>query len=324
MQNLIFILIFITITLIIYTISTYSAYNQKSISRLNKYFRTEEIKQKDTNKKQKNRSALDIMARGIKEISFLDSYKKKIQSDLSLAHILLKPEEYIIICLLLFSGIGFLTFLITDKSSLAIFFSLITGSVGWIIPKIVVQSKIRKRIRRLNDQLGDTVLLISNSLKAGFSFFQAIDAVSVEMKGPIAEEFALLQKEINLGSTTEKALENLIARIPSRDLELVVTAVLIQRQIGGNLSEILDNISFTIKERIRIKGEIRTVTAQGRISGLIISFLPVGLFLTLYVINPSYMSLLFTEPLGIVIIVFAVIMEFLGIFAIKKIVTIEV
>jgi tight adherence protein B len=206
----------------------------------------------------------------------------------------------------------------------SILFTVIASIIAWLFPTFILRARIKKRVKSLNEQLSDAIVLISNSLKAGYSFFQAVDIVAKEMTGPIAEEFALLQKEVNLGLTTEKALENLVARVKSDDLELVVIAVLIQRQVGGNLSEILDNISSTIRERVKIKGEVKTVTAQGRASGFIISLLPVGLGLILFVINPEHISTLFTDPIGIAILVFSVMMELIGIYFISKIVKIEI
>jgi tight adherence protein B len=149
-----------------------------------------------------------------------------------------KHEEFITVCLILFFVMGLLFFVVTNS----LLYSAAMAIVGWLAPTFFVRSRIKKRIKSLNEQLSDAIVLISNSLKAGYSFFQAVDIVSKEMSGPIAEEFSLLQKEVNLGLTTEKALENLVSRVKSDDLELVVIAVLIQRQVGGNLSEILDNI----------------------------------------------------------------------------------
>ena len=147
--------------------------------------------------------------------------------------------------------------------------------------------------------------------------------VAEEMNGPIAEEFAVFKKEVNLGQNTEKAFENMIARVSSEDLELVITAVLIQRQVGGNLSEVLDNITETIRDRVRIKGELKTITAQGKISGIVISLLPVILCFVIYLINPTQMSMLFTRPLGQAMIAVAVVMELTGIILIRKVVRIE-
>jgi len=224
------------------------------------------------------------------------------------------------ICLILFAILSLLVFLISSSVML----SIITGFIGMFIPKYILGVKIKKRVKYLNDQLSDAITLISNSLKAGYSFFQSVDIVTKEMTGPISEEFLLLQKEINLGLPTKEALENLIGRVGSDDLELVVTAVIIQRQTGGNLSEVLDNISSTIRDRVKIKAEVRTITAQGRMSGLIISILPIVLGFIIYLINPEHISILFKSPLGLGILGFSVIMELIGIYAINKIVKVEV
>ena len=253
------------------------------------------------------------------------SYKKKMQYRLTRAHVLLKAEEFITVCIITSAATGFLLFFITGRvqTGKGIAFAIIGCITGWLIPGIILSSKTKRRIKNLNDQLCDAIVLISNSLKAGYSFFQAIDIVSKEMEGPVSEEFTQLLKEINLGLPTEVALESLAKRVDSDDLELVLTAVLIQRQVGGNLAEVLDNISSTIRERIRIKGEVRTVTAQGRMSGLIISILPPALGLIIYLIDPEHMSLLFTTGIGIAILVFSIFSELLGIYFISKIARIE-
>jgi tight adherence protein B len=137
-------------------------------------------------------------------------------------------------------------------------------------------------------------------------------------------EFKQLLKEVNLGVNTESALENLTGRVQSEDMKLVILAVLIQRQIGGNLSEILDNISDTIRSRIKVKGEISVLTAQGRISGVIISLLPVALGFAIFLMNPAYITVLFTEPLGMMMTGASVVMQLIGIFFIRKIIRIEV
>jgi len=190
-------------------------------------------------------------------------------------------------------------------------------------PIIILKGKIRQRIKEISNQLGDTIILIANSLRAGYSFLQAIETVAEEMPDPIRKEFRILLKEMNLGISTEQALLNLVNRVPSRDLDLVVTAVLIQRQIGGNLSEILDNISTTIRQRVKLKGEIKTLTAQGRMSGWIIALLPVALGMILYAMNKEYIQLLFTNSLGQMMLLLAVVMELIGVIIIRGIVNIE-
>ncbi len=312
---------FITVFLIAYTALKYFYGKHTAVLRLKKYINIEEIrdeKKKSVHKEYK--VGLGIIAKGINNARFLDNYKKGVQFLLTRAHVLLKAEELITICLILFFVTGLLIFAVTSS----VLFTIIASIIAWLLPTFILRARIKKRIKNLNEQLSDAIVLISNSLKAGYSFFQAVDIVAKEMTGPIAEEFALLQKEVNLGQTTERALENLVERVKSDDLELVVIAVMIQRQVGGNLAEILDNISSTIRERVKIKGEVKTVTAQGRASGFIISLLPVGLGLTLFVINPEHIKTLFTDPIGIAILVVSVLLELIGIYFISKIVKIEI
>lgn len=321
MLQYIFIFSFITALLILYPILKYSISKHNSVLRIKKYIHTDLMRdEKKKASRREYKTGLNILARSVGSVKFLDGYKKAVQNKLTRAHILLRAEEFITICIILFIAVG----LAASAVLRSLPFGFAVGIVGWIIPSLLVKVKIKRRIKNLNDQICDAIVLISNSLKAGYSFFQSVDIVSREMTGPIAEEFLLMQKEINLGLTTEKALENLVDRVSSDDLELIVTAVLIQRQVGGNLAEVLDNISSTIRERIKIKGEVKTVTAQGRMSGLIISLLPVVLGLILLLINPEHIYILFTEPLGIAILVFSVFMELIGLYFINKIVKIGI
>lgn len=312
---------FITVFLSGYVCLKFIYSKQKAVSRLKRYINTDEIREdKRKAPSREYRAGLGVIARGIGNARFLDNYKREIQRKLVRAHLLLKAEEFITVSLILMAVFGFLTFIASNS----VLMTLVLSICGWLLPSLFLKVRIKKRLKMLNEQLSDAVVLMSNSLKAGYSFFQAVDIISKEMTGPIAEEFTFMQKEVNLGLTTEKALENLVNRIKSDDLELVVTAVLIQRQVGGNLSEVLDNISTTIRERIKIKGEIKTVTAQGRASGFIISVLPFGLGLILFVINRDYMTGLFTHPIGILIVVFSLLMELTGIYFISRIVKIEI
>jgi tight adherence protein B len=161
-----------------------------------------------------------------------------------------------------------------------------------------------------------------------------MEAIATELPPPVSVEFERVVQEVRLGLSVAQALDNMYRRVPSEDLDLVITAVNIQREVGGNLAEVLDNISFTIRERVRIKGEIRTLTAQGRISGTIISLLPVVLGFILYLINPEYVSELWVKeapwiwpgviPCGYLLLGVGLIMIASGWFAIRKIVDIEV
>lgn len=196
--------------------------------------------------------------------------------------------------------------------------------VVWMIPMIFVKRKKAKRYQMFASQLGDAMGILSNSLRAGFSFMQAVSSVARETAEPMSKEFGRLTKEMSMGLTTEKAFENLLNRVQQDDLELLVTAILIQKEVGGNLAEILDTIGKTIRERIRIKGELKTLTAQGKLSGMVIGGIPLFLGLALYFMNREYLMLLFTNPIGQFLFGMAVFNEIIGMIMIKKIVSIEV
>lgn len=324
MKGFLALLSFISSFLLSYLLLKAIFRNHDYMSRLGHYTNVEEAKEekKKDEKKENGNFFGGTLSKGIGKIKLFDGYKKKVQIELSRAHLLLKSEEFMTLNLILFSVFAVIVLLIKGVDMWP--FALIAGTVGWFLPIIVVKNKVKKRIKLLNEQLGDALMMISNSLKSGYSFFQAIDIVSEEMTGPISEEFSMLKKEVNLGLTTEKALENMSSRVSSEDLELVVTAVMIQRQVGGNLAEVLDNITSTIRDRVKIKGEIKTLTAQGRMSGLVISLLPAILCGLIYLISPQQMSLLFTRPLGLIMIGIAVVMELIGIVLIRKVVKIEI
>jgi tight adherence protein B len=187
------------------------------------------------------------------------------------------------------------------------------------------------RQNAFNKQLPDTIMLIANALRAGSSFLQAIELVIREARPPISIEFSRVIREVNLGLPFESALENMVRRVRSDDLELMATAISIQHTVGGNLAEILDSIAFTIRERIRIKGEIRTLTAQQRLSGYVVGFLPISLAGFLFVAAPGFMAPMFANPpavmglpAGVIILCFGGFMMFIGFMMIRKIVDIEV
>src|SRR5918912_147251 len=196
--------------------------------------------------------------------------------------------------------------------------------VGYFLPGFYVRYRQRKRIKAFNNQLGDTLTLLSNALKAGYSFAQAIDTVSKNAVPPISDEFSRAVREMNLGGSVDEALHNMLRRIDSPDFDLVVTAVAIHRTVGGNLAEILDNISHTIRERIRIKGEISTLTAQARASGQLITFLPIVLAVFMYFVTPTYFKPMTENFIGWIMIGIAAFMIFLGNLIISRIVAIEV
>jgi len=194
---------------------------------------------------------------------------------------------------------------------------------GYILPQVFLRFKAAKRVRKFNNQLSDALVLVGNSLRTGYSFLQAIEMVAREMPSPMSVEFARVLKEMSLGITTEDALNNLNSRVGSDDLDLVVTAVLIQRQVGGNLAEVLDNIAGTIRARIKLKGEIQTLTAQGRISGMVVGLMPFVMAVLMTLVNPDYMQILFTHPIGKIVLGTAFASQLFGIMLIRKIVDIK-
>lgn len=214
---------------------------------------------------------------------------------------------------------------------------LIGAVVGFFIPKFYLKMRQKARLKKFNGQLGDGITLMANGLRSGYSLLQAMDAVGREMPEPMAMEFKRVVREVGLGVDTEKAFINLLRRVPSDDLDLMITAINVQHEIGGNLAEILEIIGFVIRERVRIKGEIAVLTAQGQLSGYIISGLPLALGLLLYAMNQQYIGKMVftcdslgispekcTQPCGWIMIGAGLLMIASGFFAIQKIIAIEV
>ena len=208
---------------------------------------------------------------------------------------------------------------------------LVGALIGFMIPRMWLGRRKSSRLNAFNKNLPDTITLIANALRAGSSFLQAIELVVRESRPPISTEFGRVIREVNLGLPFEQALENMVRRVKSDDLELMATAISIQHTVGGNLAEILDSIAFTIRERVRIKGEIKTLTAQQRLSGYVVGFLPIGLAGFIFVAAPKFFDPMFANPPGIIGLPAGVIilfvggfMMFIGFMLIRKIVDIEV
>ena len=235
------------------------------------------------------------------------------------ADIPLSSEEMMILMGATAAFVAVVSGLITHN----IFIGIFAGIVMWFLMRGLLNSMASRRIRKMNDQLSDALDLISASLRTGYSFMKAMEVSSIEMPYPIAKEFGKAVKESSLGLPVEKTLDNLLERIPTDDMRLVKTGVIIQRQIGGNLAEILDNISATIRSRMEINREVRTLTAQGRVSGLIIALIPVFLTVILLILDPKYLSVLFQNRIGIIMISVAIINEIIGFIIIRKIISIE-
>jgi tight adherence protein B len=198
------------------------------------------------------------------------------------------------------------------------------GIVMLLVPFAWLLTKRAMRLRAFASQLPDALELVARALRAGHSLAAGMHVVAEEMPAPVADEFLRVYEEQNLGIPVEEALKSMCDRVPNLDLRFFVTSVLIQRQTGGDLAEILDKIGYVIRERFRILGQVKALTAEGRLSGVILIALPFGLFLMMLHIKPDYVEKLWTHELGIKMSVFALIMQLLGAVVIRKIVNIKV
>lgn len=189
---------------------------------------------------------------------------------------------------------------------------------------VFVQRRITKRLNNFQRQLADCLSLVANSLRAGFSFLQTMEIISREMEPPMSTEFEKVMRDTSLGKSLDEALHDMDERVGSADFSLVVTAVLIQQQVGGNLATILDTIRSTITERIRIRREVNTLTAQGKMSGIVLACIPVALALFFYITSPEYLTPLLTTDIGKVAIIGTVFLVIVGFIIIRKIVDIKV
>jgi tight adherence protein B len=253
--------------------------------------------------------------------------------DIARADLRLKPSEFLAIWAASIFGLPVIFIVLSLgmpalRTPIAL---LVAAFVGFMLPRFWLGRRKSGRLNAFNKQLPDTITLLANGLRAGSSFLQAVELVVRESRPPVSTEFSRVIREVNLGLPFEQAMENMVRRVRSDDLELMATAINIQHTVGGNLAEILDSIAFTIRERVRIKGEIRTLTAQQRLSGYVVGFLPIGLAGFLFVAAPQFMEPMFAKPpeafglpLGVVILLFGGFMMFIGFMFIRKIVDIEV
>jgi tight adherence protein B len=239
-------------------------------------------------------STRDQLARRLDNMLDQRGIAGSMRAQLRKADLKFTVAEYLVLHLVLAVALGALGSLLLSGTRA---FGMILGVVlGFVAPRIYVGIKQGQRLKAFEDELPDILNLWVNSLRAGYSVPQAMEAVGKEAPPPACDEFRRVVSEFQIGIPMEIALNNMLARLESEDLDLVFTAVNIQREVGGNLAEILETISHTIRERIRIKGEIRTLTASGRASGTLVGSLPIGLAIFLYIVNPIYMGQLFFGP----------------------------
>jgi tight adherence protein B len=262
-------------------------------------------------------STIDAFDRLLKSSSLAE----RISVDLSRAGVPLRVGEYVLIRWL--AGVA-LFMVFTFALNLNIVIGIVFGIIGFYLPRYYVSQQEKQRVKKINEQLVDALTMMSNSLKSGSSFIQALDLVAKEQPAPIGEEFGRVTSEARVGASIERSLLALGQRVRSYDLYLVITAILIQRESGGNLSIVLDNIVHTIAERQRILGQAAVDTAEQRLSAFIIGILPIALLFLMIAVNRSYISGLLDTFLGQIMLGAAIVLEVIGFFLIRQMSRIEV
>jgi len=313
--------VFLSTVLLVTMLIDASGY-KKPVKRLGKYLQKGNYTDLDADDLKKPiltasefKDYLKKFEKGTEKFGYLRNQRDALDRKLENAEILLTVEEFV-------AGSVFLVLVSTYLGYAAT--SSIPGGVmsGVLVAAaiaLLIRVKRRKRIENLDKQLGDALTMMAGTLRAGYSFLQAMDTVAREMPKPISTEFGKVIKEIQVGGGMEKALDNMLKRSYTDDLDLMVTSVLIHRQIGGNLAEILDNISSTIRDRIKLKGEVKVLTSQARLSGLIIALLPFGFAVIISFINPEHMKTLISDRLGQYLIGMALMGQIVGFLIIKRI-----
>jgi tight adherence protein B len=285
-------------------------------------------KEKDDKKEEKKPFTLGLgetqLAAKVDQVVSQRTFGKTVQRRLAQADLKLTLFEFMLIkCFTVLTGLVVGLYLGRGGPVTLVIFTIAGVGIGFFGPDMFVKFRLGKRLKEFNNQLGDTIGLLANSLRSGYSLLQSMELVSRESPDPIGAEFKRVVREVGLGLSPQDALNNLLRRMPSDDLDLLITAINIQYEVGGNLAQILDTISHTIRERVRIKGEIQVLTAQGRVSGYIITALPPMIGVVVTLINPTYMNTMWEFP-WIIMPICGGVMVFVGFLVIRKIVNIEV
>jgi tight adherence protein B len=254
----------------------------------------------------------------------------RVEENLARADIPMRPTEY-----LLLRGVLVLMGYLIGRYVLGYLHSgLILAVAGFIAPIMFVRTHQNRRRSKFVRQLADALMLLTNSLRSGYGFLKGLELIAKEMGDPISKELNRMLREVNLGTTVDDALLNLGRRMNSQDLDIVIGAYLVQKDVGGNLTEIMEKVAETIRERLRIQGDVRVLTTQGKLSGFVVGFMPVVVFLILILTAPDYFSVMFGPPtqnivgydipMGVLLMVGAVIWQLIGAYMIFKIVSVKV
>lgn len=311
----------IFILLILILLLEYRSRNRRALARRMRYYAGDVDNQQDKPKESKTLTEhlMNLLRSGGKLLSNI-RHARGLDFKMQQAGIPLLGTEFLVLLGISMAVAFFVGLFFSKRWPVGLMSAVGIAMAEWVYVLI----RIDRREASFTNQLGDCLMMVANAMRAGFSFLQAMELISKEMEPPISEEFKHVMRDISLGASVERALEDMDKRVGSPDFSLVVTAVLIQQQVGGDLARILDTISDTIQDRIRMRREVRTLTTQGRVSGWILVALPVALGLLLHILVPGYMDILFEHRLGQMAIIAAIIMEIVGFFIIQRIVDIDV
>ncbi len=260
---------------------------------------------------------------GLLRFVFSGAWLERMEEDLRRADSKMQPVEFMALRVA-FAGLGFVAAFLFIGGWMGLLLGLVIGGLAFQLPQVWMNQRRNSRSKKLEAQLPEALTLISNSLKAGFGLLQSLNLAAEQLEDPIASYMGQTIHEMNVGSSVEEAFLSLSERAGNYDLDLVVTAILVQRSVGGNLGEILDTVAATMRDRERIRGEISALTAQQMLTGIVIGLLPVAVGAMFLVVSPDYIGVLFTESLGKIMLGAAVVMEAIGIMIIRRILAIEV
>lgn len=309
------------ILLILILLLEYRSRNRRALARRMRYYAGDMDNPQDSPKERKTLSErlMGLLRSGGKLLSNI-RHARGLDFKMQQAGIPLLGTEFLVLLGISMVVAFFAGLFLSKRWPVGLMAAVGIAMVEWVYVLI----KIDRREAAFTNQLGDCLMMVANAMRAGFSFLQAMELISKEMEPPMSTEFQHVMRNISLGATVERALDDMDKRVSSPDFSLVVTAVLIQQQVGGDLAHILDTISETIQDRIRMRREVKTLTAQGRMSGWVLAVLPIATGLLLSSISPGYMDPLLTDRLGHMAIAAAVVLEIIGFFVIQRIVDIDV
>jgi len=257
-------------------------------------------------------------------------YMERLQEQLAQADVPMRASEFILVRLVL-AGIGYL---LGSLSFGNVHSGVVLAVLGFFSPLIYLSVRYGRRRAKFVRQLADALMLLTNSLRAGYGFLKGLELIAKEMDDPISKDLNRLLREVNLGATIEQALTNMGHRLNCIDLDIVVSAYLVQKDVGGNLTEITEKVSETIRERLRIQGDIKVLTAQGRFSGIVIGLMPLALVLLITMQKPDYFNVMFGDPkmfffgmempVGVLLLVGAALWQLVGVYWIYKTISIKI